>query len=73
MERGIMTQKVKIVLGSILVILAIIIVLQNTEVVAVNLLFWQITMSRSVALLVMFMLGILVGFGGTFLIRSGSK
>ena len=68
-----MINKVKIILGIILVVLAIIIVLQNTEAVAMKILFWQITMSRSVAFLVMFLLGILVGFGGSFLIQTSRK
>ena len=70
MNQGSISFKFKLVMGSFLLILVVIIILQNTEVVPIYLLFWQITMSRSVAFLVMFLLGILVGFSSTWLFRA---
>ena len=53
---------VKLVLVSIVAVLTGIVIMQNTEVVAFRLLFWQFNMSRILLLLVTLLLGFALGF-----------
>lgn len=53
---------VKRIVIIILVILAVILIAQNTEVMPIQLLFWQILMSRIVLIVLMLGLGFGIGF-----------
>jgi uncharacterized integral membrane protein len=52
----------KMIVVFLLIILFIVITVQNTEVVSFTLLFWQITMSRIVWLLLTFVVGVAAGY-----------
>jgi uncharacterized integral membrane protein len=52
----------KVILVFALVVLFVIIIVQNTEVVSFTFLFWHITMSRIVWLLITFVVGIVAGY-----------
>ncbi len=54
--------KVKGIIIVVLIILAVILIAQNTEVVPVQILFWQILMSRIVLIALMLVLGFGIGF-----------
>ncbi|UCF71233.1 MAG: LapA family protein [candidate division WOR-3 bacterium] len=54
--------KVKGIIIIVLIILAVILIAQNTEVVPVQILFWQILMSRIVLIALMLVLGFGIGF-----------
>jgi uncharacterized integral membrane protein len=54
--------KVKGIVIIILVILAVILIAQNTEVVPIQILFWPIFMSRIVLIILMLALGFGIGF-----------
>jgi len=54
--------KVKGIVIIILVILAVILIAQNTEVVPIQLLFWGILMSRIVLIVLMLAIGFGIGF-----------
>lgn len=54
--------KVKGIVIIILVILAVILIAQNTEVVPIQILFWRIFMSRIVLIILMLALGFGIGF-----------
>lgn len=62
--------KAKLVLLLIVGLLLAIIVVQNTEVVTVTLLFWRFSMSRVVLILVTGLLGFVLGFVTAKLGRS---
>ena len=49
-------------LGLALIVLVAVLVLQNTEVVEVRLLFWSLSMSRALLLPLVFAAGLLVGW-----------
>lgn len=53
---------VKTWLGLALALLVAVLVLQNTEVVEVRLLFWTLSMSRALLLPLVFLAGLLVGW-----------
>ena len=53
---------VKLIVVSIVAVLTGIVIMQNTEVVAFRLLFWQFNMSRILLLLVTLLLGFALGF-----------
>lgn len=55
------------------VVVALVIVLQNTEAVDTRLLFVTITMPRAVLLLITFLLGVIVGLLAAFLRRRPAK
>ena len=52
----------KMIAVFVLVVLFVVITVQNTEVVSFTLLFWQITMSRIVWLLLTFVVGVAAGY-----------
>ena len=54
---------IKLILVSVVAVLTGIVIMQNTEVVAFRLLFWQLNMSRILLLLVTLILGFALGFG----------
>ncbi len=47
-----------------IVLLFLIIIVQNTEVTGVQLLFWKVEMSRALLLPIIFIAGIIIGFLG---------
>ena len=51
----------KFILGIIFGILVVIFIIQNTEVVEINLLFWIISISRALMVLFIFLIGIMIG------------
>lgn len=53
---------VKLIVVSIIAVLTGIVIMQNTDVVAFRLLFWQFNMSRILLLLVTLILGFVLGF-----------
>jgi uncharacterized integral membrane protein len=55
-----------------IVLLFLIIIVQNTEVTGVQLLFWKVEMSRALLLPIIFIAGIIIGFLGC-LITSKKK
>ena len=54
-------------------ILALIVIFQNTEVVAFQILFWQFSMSRIIWLLIMLLVGFIAGYVVGTLKRSDNK
>ena len=51
----------KFILGIIFGILVVIFIIQNTEVVEINFLFWIISISRALMVLFIFLIGIMIG------------
>jgi len=62
--------KPKTIVIAILLVLFLIILLQNTHVVTVQLLFWDISMSRIILLLLMMGIGFVVGYVAASLKRK---
>jgi uncharacterized integral membrane protein len=60
--KGMVHMDWKVILVFVLVVLFVIIIVQNTEVVSFTFLFWQITMSRIVWLLITFIVGVVAGY-----------
>ncbi|UCG30422.1 MAG: DUF1049 domain-containing protein [candidate division WOR-3 bacterium] len=54
--------KVKSIIIVILAIIALILIVQNTEVVPIQLLFWRLLMSRIILILLMLVIGFAIGF-----------
>jgi len=54
--------KVKTIIILILVVLALILIVQNTEVVPIQILFWQLLMSRIILILLLLVIGFAIGF-----------
>jgi uncharacterized integral membrane protein len=54
--------KPKAIIIGVLILLALIILIQNTEVVMFNLLFWKIGMSRIIMLFLSLLVGFVIGF-----------
>ncbi len=54
--------KVKTIIILILAILALVIIVQNTEVVPIQILFWQLLMSRIILILLLLVIGFAIGF-----------
>ncbi|MDH5392007.1 MAG: lipopolysaccharide assembly protein LapA domain-containing protein [Gammaproteobacteria bacterium] len=44
------------------IVLFVVFMLQNTDIVTVNFLFWSVQLSRSILLLVVLLVGILIGY-----------
>lgn len=53
---------IKFIFGIVCGVLAVIFIAQNTEIVDVSLLFWTVTVSRSIMYIVLFVLGIIAGW-----------
>ena len=53
---------VRFIFGILFGVLAVIFVVQNTEVVEVSMLFWTVTVSRSIMYIVLFALGLFTGW-----------
>lgn len=51
----------KFILGIIFGIFVVIFIIQNTEVVEINFLFWIISISRALMVLFIFLIGIMIG------------
>ncbi len=62
--------KFKPILIILIVLILLIILIQNTKVVDVQLLFWKISMSRVILLLLTFLAGIITGFIVSSLFRK---
>jgi uncharacterized integral membrane protein len=62
--------KLKSIILIILAVLAFVIIIQNTQVVTVQLFFWQLFMSRIVLMLVMMAIGVAIGY---IIARVGRK
>lgn len=62
--------KLKSIILIILAVLAFVIIIQNTQVVTVQLFFWQLFMSRIVLILVMMAIGVAIGY---IIARVGRK
>ena len=62
--------KLKSIILIILSVLAFVIIIQNTQVVTVQLFFWQLFMSRIVLILVMMAIGVAIGY---IIARVGRK
>jgi len=56
------THKVNYIVGIIAIFLAIIISLQNSEVVIVNFLFWKFQISRIILIVLMLLVGFVLGY-----------
>lgn len=64
-------QKVHLAVTLSLVLLFLLFLLQNTEQVQVALLFWTVSISRALILLVTLLLGIIIGIIATFGMQRG--
>ena len=53
--------KIKLSVGTILVLLVVVFTLQNTEVVNIQFLFWSFSLSRALMIFVVFGAGVLIG------------
>jgi uncharacterized integral membrane protein len=56
------TMKLKTIIAIILAVLALVIVIQNTQVVSLQLFFWQVYMSRIVLIILMLAIGVAIGY-----------
>ena len=65
--------KVRAIVISVFAVLLLIVLLQNTQIVNVRLLFWTVSMSRIVLLLVVIVISFLVGYLTHFLLNKGKK
>lgn len=54
--------KVKTILILVLAVLALVIIVQNTEVVPIQILLWQLLMSRIILILLLLVIGFAIGF-----------
>jgi uncharacterized integral membrane protein len=54
--------KIKVYTGLTLLILVVVFIVQNAEVVNIRLLFWNISMSRSLMIFMVLIIGIVVGW-----------
>ena len=54
--------KVKTIIILILAVLALILIVQNTEIVPIQILFWQLLMSRIILILLLLVIGFAIGF-----------
>ena len=66
-------RKAKVALAAILSLLVIIVSFQNTEIVTIQLLFWNLTLSRILVLFVTFSLGAFAGILGSYLFQASKK
>ena len=65
--------KAKSIIAVILLIFVLVIIFQNTEVVSFRFLFWQISMSRIVWLLLVLLIGFVAGYAlGTLNLGKGT-
>lgn len=55
-------QSIKLSTSLILVVLASIFLIQNTQVVEINIFFWSISMSRAIMVVMLLVVGILIGW-----------
>lgn len=60
--KGKLPHNLRLVLGMIALIVVVIFTLQNAEVVNVNFLFWRLSISRVILLLIVFCSGFLLGY-----------
>ena len=56
-----------------IVLLIIVIIVQNTELVGLQFLFWKIEMSRAILLPIIFFAGLFIGFLGCLIIKKKDK
>lgn len=55
-------QSLKLSASLVLIVLATIFLIQNTQVVQINILFWPIAMSASIMVVMLLVIGILIGW-----------
>lgn len=55
-------QSLKLSASLVLIVLATIFLIQNTQVVQINILFWTIAMSASIMVVMLLVIGILIGW-----------
>jgi uncharacterized integral membrane protein len=58
----VMLMEAKVVLVLVLVLIAIVIMIQNTGVVALHLLFWNVSMSLILLILISLLIGFIIGY-----------
>jgi uncharacterized integral membrane protein len=66
-------RKTRLVLATILTMLVIVVAFQNTEIVTIQLLFWNLTLSRILVLFFTFLLGAFAGILGSYFFRASRK
>ena len=66
-------KKAKIVVITVISILALIIILQNTKSVETKILFMTVTMSRALLLIMTFVMGFATGLITSYLIKKSNK
>ena len=64
---------IRLISGITLVLLVVIFTLQNTEVVNINFLFWQFSMSRVLLIFVLLLTGVVIGWLLHSLAKHGKK
>jgi uncharacterized integral membrane protein len=64
---------IKGVLILVLVVLCLVIFFQNTEVVSFKVFFWELSMSRIILLLITLIVGIVIGYVLTTVLRGRSS
>lgn len=57
-----LSQKIHFLLVTAGIVLFVVFMLQNTDIVTVNFLFWHFQLSRSILLLVVLLIGVLIGY-----------
>lgn len=57
-----LSQKIHFILVTAGIALFVVFMLQNTDIVTVNFLFWHLQLSRSILLLVVLLIGVLIGY-----------
>ncbi len=65
--------KPKHIISLVLILLVVIVLVQNTEIVDFHILFWKVSMSRSIFLAVNVLVGIAIGFSLRRRTKKGSK
>lgn len=54
--------KPKTIIAIVLAVLALVIVVQNTQIVTVQFFFWRLYMSRIILILIMLVIGVVIGY-----------
>ncbi len=66
-------KKAKIIVITVICVLALIIIFQNTESVDTNLLFMTVTMSRALLLIMTFIMGFAAGLITSYVVKRSAK
>ena len=65
--------RTKLIIGGILLLLIIIFIVQNTEVVSIKFLFWELSLSRVLMVFLVFLTGGILGWVGHGFYKSHKK